>query len=173
MTEEKKEKKEVLVDFEGTAGGEFDKALLDVDTYEGQFVSCEMIEAPVYEGTGTTKRLVFSVSVNGCAEDTEIPFYVNPVIKKSGGQKGYSNSKLFDLLVASGELDNAKANHAVLETFEGLFSWIEKAFVGKKCKFLTKTTNLGKDNAYSVVDKIIKFEQSTADPVVKREEVEK
>ena len=151
-------RKEVLVDFDGTSKPEFEKPLVDDDTYLALIKSCELVEVPSYDGKGTTKKLIFSLGLEDVKGKPEIPLYVNPVIKKSGGQKGYSNSKLFDLLVSAGELDNAKSNHAVLETFEGLHAWIEKVFVGRYCKVLTKTTNQGKDNAYSVVDKVIKFE---------------
>ena len=151
-------RKEVLVDFEGKASQEFDKPLVDVDTYPGEIKACELVELPAYEGKGTVKKLVFSIALEGTAKVTEIPLFVNPVIKKSSGTVGYSNSKLYDLLVAADELENAKANHAGLETYEGLHAWCEMVFVGRRVKVLTRTTNLGKENAYSVVDKVIRFE---------------
>lgn len=157
MAEENENKKEVLVDFDGSTKSEYSNVLLDDDTYAGKIVACELVEVPNYEGTGTSNKIVFSIKLVEVEGEPEIPLYANPVVKKAGGTKGYSNSKLYDLLEASGELENARGDSSVLETFEGLHAWLESALVGRECKVLSRTANKGKENAYSVVERVIKF----------------
>ncbi len=63
MAEEGKSKKEVLVDFEGTAKSEYPKVLLDDDTYAAKVMSCELVEVPNYEGSGKSNKIVFSLQL--------------------------------------------------------------------------------------------------------------
>ena len=163
-TEEKEEKErtEVFVDFDGTGGQPSTKVLIPEDSYQGVIDRVDLVKLPVYNHPDQTQQKVLvQVQLSGDgSEDSVLPMYANPVIKKSGGAKGYSNSKLYDLLVAAGELEKAKAQHANLETYKGLVGFLDARLKGRKCKVLVGTTNKGSENAYSTVKSILRFEPS-------------
>jgi len=155
----KEYKSEVLVDFDGTKSMGGPKVLIQEDAYQGEILGAELIEVPAYNAPGQTeKKVVFTIRLSGDgSENAELPLYANPVVKKSGG-KGYNNSKLYDLLEKSGELDAAKKSFEALETFEGLTGFFDAAFKGRKCKVLVKTRNKGTENAYSTIGDVVRFE---------------
>lgn len=159
-SEEKKERTEVYVDFDGTSGLPSTKIIIVEDSYAGKIWQVDLIETPVYNKPGTLqKKVVFQVALSGEGSDEAVlPLYANPVVKKSSGTKGYSNSKLYDLLVAAGELEEAKKQHEALETFEGLVGFLHARLKGRKCKALVGTVNKGSEKAYSVVKSILRFE---------------
>jgi len=167
MTEEKKqqslgERKEVYVDFEGNAGQPSTKVLIQEDSYMGEVSHVDLVELPVYNKPDQTQfKVIIQVKlVEGENQGVVLPLYANPVIKKSSGTKGYSNSKLYDLLVSSGLLERAKEQHDALETYEGLAGFLDAGLKGKECKVLVGTVNKGTDNAYSVVRSVLRFDIS-------------
>ena len=178
MTEEKKEdvkveRKEVFVDFDGSGGRVSTKILIPEDSYQGVVSRVDLIESPVYNKPGQLqKKVVIQVQLHGeGSEDAELPLFANPVIKKSGGTKGYSNSKLYDVLESANVLEEAKGAHEALETFEGLVGFLDARLKGRKCKALVSTVNKGSDNAYSTVKNILRFEpvspeKPVSEPVV-------
>jgi len=87
----------------------------------------------------------------------ELPLFANPTIRRSSGTKGFSNSKLFDLIDGAGLLGKAQTQAEDLKTFVGLTEWLSKNFVGRECKFLTKTTNKNTASAYSSVKTVVRF----------------
>ncbi len=159
--EQKSERKEVFVDFEGTAGLPSSKVVIPEDSYAGTVEGVDLIETPVYNHPDQVqKKVVLRVKLsvdNG--EDAVLSMYANPVIKKSSGTKGYSNSKLYDLLVSAGELDAAREQHDALETFEGLVGFLDVRLKGRGCKALVGTVNKGSEQEYSVVKSILRFDQ--------------
>lgn len=153
---------DVLVDFEGKKSSGTSKILIPEDAYQGEVKSVDLVEVPAYDQPGITeKKVVFQIQLSGEGSDNAVlPLYSNPVIKKSGN-KGYSNSKLFDILEKGGELENAKATHEALETFDGLVGFFHARFKGRKCKVLVKIRNRGTDNPYSTIGDIVRFEPIT------------
>ncbi len=157
----KEHKDEVFVDFEGTAQSNAPKkVLVEEDSYFAEVTSVESIKAASYDNKSVlVDKLVFSMALEGEGSDgAELAMFVNPIIKKSSGTAGYSNSKLYDLLDKAGEMDNAKAKGDELKSLVGLVEFLQLAFMGRKCKVLVKTTNKGKENQYSSVGNVIRFE---------------
>ena len=166
---EKKEnvRSEVPIDLDGTANDESmrDKVLIQEDSYFGEILIADMAEVKKYtqpkdaKEVAMEKKIIFTIKLDGeGSENAELPLYCNPIIKKSGGQKGYSNSKLYDILDMAGELDSVKKNKEKVSTYEGLISFLKEALEGRKIKALVKTSNKGTDRAYSTVNQIVRFE---------------
>ncbi len=164
---EQKTRSEVPIDLDGTANDESmrDKVLIPADSYFGEILIADMADVKKYtqpEGAKeivTEKKIIFTIKISGeGSKDAELPLYCNPIIKKSGGQKGYSNSKLFDILESAGELESVKENKDKIGTYEGLLSFLKEALEGRKIKALVKTSNKGTDRAYSTVSEIVRFE---------------
>jgi len=162
--QERSERKEVFVDFDGTAGLPSTKVTIPEDSYAGTVEGADLIETPVYNHPDQVqKKVVLRVKLSvDNDEEVVLSMYANPVIKKSSGTKGFSNSKLFDLLVSAGELETAKEQHDALETFEGLVGFLDARLKGRGCKALVGTVNKGSESAYSVVKNILRFDQQEA-----------
>ena len=165
----KNERKEVFVDFDGTSKEAEANVLIQEDSYPGEIVSVDLISVPAYEQPKGAKetvmenKVVFHIKLSGeGSNDAVLSMYANPIIKKSSGTKGYSNSKLFDLLDMSGELDAAKASWEALETLKGLVGFLSAKLVGRKVKALVKTRNKGTENAYSGIGSFVRFEPKPA-----------
>ncbi len=163
------ERKEVLVDFDGTSskGGDYEKVRVADDSYKGQFMSCELVELPSFDKKSKVKKLVFSIALVDVEDRPEVSLYANTVISKAS-KKGFNNSKLFDLLELAGELPKAMGSESELENLLGLKTWFETVFVGKSCKVLTRTVNKGEESQYSCVDRVLSFD----DRPVEEEEAE-
>ena len=167
MAQEKIVRKEVFVDFDGTGGDSAPQLpLLQEDAYDGEIVSVDLVDTPAWDSKTKTvnrnelvKKIVFQVKLFG--EESQgaiLPHYANPVIKKAGaGGKGYSNSKLYDILVSAGVLDLARHSEA-LETFQGLSAWLGSNLKGRKVRVLVGTANKGTERAYSSIKSIVRFE---------------
>ena len=161
----KPERKEVLVDFEGTSKEAEAKILIQEDSYKGEIIGVDLISVPAYEQPKGAKetlmenKVVFQIKLSGEGSDNAVlSMYANPVIKKSSGTKGYSNSKLFDLLEMAGELEEAKSQWEALETLKGLVGFLSARLVGRNVKALVKTRNKGTENAYSGIGSVVRFE---------------
>ena len=152
-------RKEVFVDFNGTSQ-EYAKALIAEDSYKGAIEAASLIDVPAYNQPGITeKKVVIQVKLEGEGSDNvTLPLYANPIVKKSSGTKGYSNSKLYDLLVNAGELEEAKKQHEALETFEGLVGFLDARLKGRRVKALVKNRRKGTDSVYSSIGDILRFE---------------
>ena len=153
------ERKQVFVDFDGTSQ-DYSKPLIAEDSYKGVIEAVDLIEVPSYNNPEVKeKKVVVKIKLEGEGSDgVVLPLYANPIVKKSSGTKGYSNSKLYDLLVNAGLLDDAKKTHEALETFEGLVGYLSAKLVGRKVKALVKNRRKGTDGAYSSVGDILRFE---------------
>ena len=150
------ERKEVLVDFEGkkTIAS---KALVPEDAYDATFMSVSREQVPSYDNPKVaTTKIIFQVALDD-AKNTVLPLFANPIIKKSSGTKGYSDSKLYSLLEAAGLLDAAKKQHEALETFEGLAGFLDANFKGRRARVVVKVSNKGTENAYSTIGNVVRF----------------
>ena len=153
------ERKEVLVDFDGTSKANTPKVLIDEDAYDAIVVKCDLVTVPSYDDPKTPEnKIVFTMGVKA-KEPVDLPLYCNPVIKKAsaGGKKSYSNSKLYDIIEKAGLLEKAKKQHDVLETLQGLTSWLDASLRGRQCRVLVKTRNKGMENSYSTVADVVRF----------------
>lgn len=167
MAQEKEIRKEVFVDFEGKqAESEAPRLpLLQEDAYDGEIAGVDLVDTPSYDSKTKTvnraqlvKKIVFQVKLLN-QKDVVLPHYANPIIKKAAaGGKGYSNSKLFDLLISAGLLESAKKSGEALETYQGLAAWLNVNMKGRKVRVLVGTSNKGTDKAYSSVKSIVRFE---------------
>jgi len=157
----KEYKESVLVDLDGTNSSVYEKPLVPEDSYQAIIKACQMFEVKKFDGPGKESKVVFAIEVSGegLEEPVELPLYCNPVIKKSSGTKGFSNSKLYDVLDKAGLLNQAREDKAELAFLGSLVSWFNVNLVGRKCKVLVKTRNRGQDNAYSTVSDIVRFEK--------------
>ena len=159
MTEKNGERKEVYVDFEGKGGAKREKPLVPEDAYSGTIKSVQCFDAKKWQSQETEKKLVFSIGLNqDSGEEVEVPYYVRPLITKGNKEAGYSSSNLYLLLEASGLLEDAQANQDSLETIDQLNVFLVNGFVGKKVRVMVKTARKNTEQAYSVVDKIVRFE---------------
>ena len=154
-----KKRSEVLVDFEGTSQ-DYSKPLIAEDSYKGTIAGVDLVDVPAYNQPGVVeKKVVVQVKLEGEGSDNvTLPLYANPVIKKSSGTKGYSNSKLYDLLVNAALLDEAKKSHEALETYEGLVGFLDAKLKGRRVKALVKNRRKGTDSVYSSIGDILRFE---------------
>lgn len=156
---ETNERKEVFIDFEGKSQ-DFFKPLIPEDSYFGEIESASLVEVPSYnQPEATEKKVVIQIKLEGeNADGVILPLYANPIVKKSSGTKGYSNSKLYDLLVNADLLEKAKEQHDALETYEGLVGFLDSNLKGRRVKALVKTRRKGTDSAYSSIGDILRFE---------------
>ena len=153
-------KDEVCVDFEGTTQSSAPaKVLIEEDSYLGVVVSVDLIKSASYDNKNVVvDKVVFAIRLDDeGVTDAELAMFVNPIIKKSSGTSGYSNSKLYDLLEKSGDLEAAKAQGDRIKKLVGLLEFLQATYVGRKCKALVKTTNKGTDKQYSSVGNIVRF----------------
>jgi len=163
------ERTEVLVDFDGTGSGDhIEKHLVPEDAYAGVIKSVELTDTKAYNSEEQVKKLVFAIEIEHEGKKIELPLFCNPIIKRSSGAKGYSNSKLFDLIDKAGLLSVAETKSEELKTFAGLTDWLVQKMLKLECKVLVKTTNKNTDSAYSSIKDIVRFESV---PVVERTEV--
>ena len=162
FSNESKERKSggVFLDFEGTSSQGFDKPLVAEDSYQGVIKACQAIETRKYDGNGVEDKIIFNIEISGndLKEPVELPLFANPIIKKSSGTKGYSNSKLYDLLDKSGLLAEAKVDAEELAYLSSLVSWFNANLIGRKCKVLVKTRKKGMEGAYSSIADVLRFE---------------
>jgi len=174
-TEEKERvsgKDEVCVDFEGLAQSSAPaKVLIEEDSYPGEITGVDLIKSASYENKNViVDKVVFSIRLDDeSVTDAELAMFVNPVIRKSGGTAGYSNSKLYDLLEKSGDLEKAKGFGPGLKTLVGLLEFLQETYVGRKCKALVKTVNKGTEKQYSSVGNIVRFVEAAPKAEEKKE----
>ena len=149
-------RKEVLVDFDGKKPIS-NKALVAEDAYNATFLSCSLEQVPSYNNPQVaTNKVIFQVELED-AKKTVLPLFANPVIKKSSGTKGYTNSKLYDLLEKGGLLDEAKKQFVALETYKGLVGFLESVLRGRRARVVVKVSNKGTENAYSTIGSVVTF----------------
>ena len=153
-------KDEVCVDFEGTSQAQVvAKVLIEEDSYLGEVAGVDLIKSGSWDNKSVlVDKLVFAIKLDDeGVTDTELALFVNPTIKKSSGTPGFSNSKLYDLLEKSGDLEKAKEQGDRLKSLVGLLEFLQATYIGRKCKALVKTTNKGTDKQYSSVGNIVRF----------------
>lgn len=149
-------RKEVLVDFDGKAISAYPKVLIAEDAYQATIDSVNLVSVPDYDHPEQpVHKIVLQVRIG----ENMLPLFANPVVKKaSAGGKGYSNSKLFDILEAANEIESAKKQVEALETFEGLAGFLEARLKGRACRVLVESSKSRAGDSYSTVKKIIRFE---------------
>lgn len=110
-------------------------------------------------------------------EKKTLPYFVTAVISNAGEKSGsngkskFSNSKLYELLKASGTFskyegmkDTIFREELSAEEQNKIFvDFLSKVLIGKRAKILTKTVNPEKDDSYSVVERIVKFLDTEAE----------
>jgi len=159
----KERKDEVFVDFDGTSQSAAPvKVLIEEDSYLGEVAGVDAIKSASYENKNLlVDKVVFSIKLEDeSVTDVELAMFVNPIIKKSSGTAGYSNSKLYDLLEKSGDLDKAKEQGDAIKSLAGLLEFLQLTYIGRKCKALVKTTNKGTEKQYSSIGNIVRFIES-------------
>jgi len=162
----------VATNWDGSAPTKIDKPLIAEDVYEGAIAGIRLIEAKAYDSTDMEFNLVYDVVLpevawtktndDGSTEETKganLALWVKPKITKGSGT--FSNSKLFDLLEKGKLLEIAKAETEKfsdeIKGLDNLLEFLIKNFEGRKGKFIVKTRNKGKDNAYSSIKEVVNF----------------
>jgi hypothetical protein len=164
MTEQIKEKiveQEVLIDFEGeNQEPSFERTLIPEDSYNATIKQIEQIELQNFDKTRKEKKLKITIEILDQEKPVELVHFVAPKIMKAATNKGgkiYSNSKLFDMLVDLKLKDTAKEKQEELKTIDGLQLFLSTQLVNKKVRVAVKTSKANTEDAYSVVNKILRF----------------
>lgn len=157
--EQKTMNEDVLIDLNGSGNQnqKIDRVLVAEDAYDAVIKSVSTIETKDFESKQLKKKIVFQIAIMTEKGEVELPLFVNPVIKKSSGTKGYSNSKLYDLLDNAKLLEQVAIAQEQINNVLALQDFLAGVLIGKKCRVLVKTTNKGKENAYSSIKDIVKF----------------
>lgn len=156
--EKVKGRQEVLIDFEGTSNreSEYEKVVVPNDVYTSRIQSVVIQETKKFGEEGTEPTII--IQVEPVVGKGSVPLFVKPKITKAYKQ-GVSNSKLYDILVLAGLLEDAQAAEKQLSTLDGLEAWLVDNLVGREVRYLTKTS---KDGSYSRVDRVLGFTPSPA-----------
>lgn len=149
------EQQKPLVDFDGTQSTQYEKARIDEDAYDAVIAAVKLEEMPSFDDrTKKESKFVFVCKI----DKNELPLFVSPVIKKSGGTKGYSNSKLYDILDKSKLLEEAKNDSEILrESYASMQLWLTARLVNRKVRVQVKNSNKGTEKEYSRVADILRF----------------
>ena len=148
-------RKEVFVSFEASDSEKFEKVVVPDDVYLGVITEAKLIEIPEANG-GMRKTIVFDVAVDSDGQKI-VPLFCSPIVKKA--RPGGTNSKCFDLIVQSGLLEDAMKSHEALETYQGLVGYLDARLKKRIVKVVTKTMHAGQPNAYSKIDRVMRFEE--------------
>lgn len=146
----------------------FERAAIEDDTYSGEISEVVNFETTDYNGKPTEKVRVEITLDKAQTDGNEVvlPLFVSANISDAGEHSDtHNNSKLYDLLVASG---NKEALQKVYDEVAGknlsadeqstvFLGLLHKVLVGNRVKVLSKTVTPTKGDDYSVVDKIVKF----------------
>lgn len=157
--EQKSLEEYVVVDLEGGKQEEFEKFVIPDDSYEFEVTNIELVDSKNYQTGAPEKKLLFKFQTQYDNKPIQLSFFCNPKIMKAREGSRYFNSKLYDVMVSIGLMEEFKENkdwHSGRLTFEALKEFLEKNLLGAKVKAITRTVNSGQLTAYSVVDRIVR-----------------
>lgn len=144
---------EVPINTDGKA--KFETVLIEEDAYDATIRMVDAVEMPVFENpTAEETKIVFQIAIDG--KEVELPYFIKPYIVKSSGAK-FSNSKLYDLLDKAGVIAKVPDYQEQIKKGGSLRLFLEKFVVGRRVRAQVKTSNKGKENAYSRVADVIRF----------------
>jgi hypothetical protein len=137
--------------------------LVEPDTYEARIIDIsDIFISPGYNGMEMEKLIIRFNIYYQKENPISLPMFVSAVVSKGNGD--YNNSKLYDVLEKADEIDRFKSFGDELEQITDeqkrnstFITYLKKNLMGKTCKILVKTVTSKSGDAYSVVDKVIKF----------------
>lgn len=150
---------EITIDLEGTSQQENTRILVDEDAYDGIIRSIRAEQTKKYGAPNEkTTKIIFTIMIVDIKQgEVELSLFCNPKIVKSSGTKGFDNSKLYNILDKAHLLTQIAQDKQKIKTIQGLTEWLITNLGDKKVRVLVKTTNKGKQNAYSSINDIVKF----------------
>jgi hypothetical protein len=139
------------------------QVLVEQDTYEARIINItDIFVSPGYNGKEMEKLIINFNLYYRKENPISLPMFVSAIVSKGNGD--YHNSKLYDILEKATEIDRFKSFGDELEQvtdeqkMNSMFvTYLKKNLIGKTCKILVKTVTSKSGDAYSVVDKVIKF----------------
>lgn len=151
------ENTEYEANWEGNAQASFEKTIVPEDSYNGIVKDISIIETADFEDKNKKiEKIVISLEITDDSEKGKVlAHFLRPYISKAGaGGKGYSNSKLYDLLESLNLKEKAKADLGNKYSSQKILDWLLRELLEKKVRFSTSTS---KDKSNSYVKKIIRF----------------
>ena len=138
----------------------FEKFLVPEDVYIGVIKSISEIKKIKGFGDKEVEKFVINVELS---DKKTVPAFLTAKIIKSNNPQ-YSNSKLYDLLEKSKDLEEFRhywstiKNTPESEQLNGLvIGWLRTKLIDREVKITTKTTQNMAGEKYSIIEKLIRF----------------
>jgi hypothetical protein len=159
------ETEQVPINWEEQKKTDFERILMPEDSYNFKVEKIEKQTNQKYGGKEGEKETQLKISLTvtdqnaGTANGKTLFHYVTPKISKGNTNKSgkvYSNSKLYDLLSDLGLKEKAKIDEGI-KTIDGLQLFLSTNMAQKIIRANVKTVHPNTDQAYSKVQKILRF----------------
>ncbi|MDP2671975.1 MAG: hypothetical protein Q8O68_00510 [Candidatus Daviesbacteria bacterium] len=155
----------LIVDFEGS-GKQRERSFVEPDVYIASIVGVSDIYVstnPFNNEEEGKMTITFEVMPDlSVAKFVQLPYFIRAKIVHSGKKQGYSDSKLYTLLLKAGLLEECKTFFDGIkddaDNEKKVVDWLKEKLMGKSVKVMAKTIQ-PKDggSVYSTVSEVIKF----------------